>query len=80
MSAAASAKQESFVMSTSHTAQSGRRQRPDRQINFTHIQYMLVVVHLRSIWAVCLKAPRNAQGRGADGPILTVPSGDMAQT
>ena len=51
MSAAASAKHENFVMSTSHTARAGRRQTARPTL-------LMYVVHLG-----CLKAPRKAAGQ-----------------
>ena len=64
MSAAASAKHENFIMSTSHTARSGRRLQTARSILLMH------VVHLGR-----LKAPRKAAGQMN---LLTVPSRDGA--
>ena len=64
MSAEASAKHENFVMITSYTSRSGRRQRPDRQIDFTHA---------RGPSGPTLKAPRKAAGQM---DLLTVPSAD----
>ena len=61
MSAAASAKHENFVMSTSHTSQSGRRQTARSTV-------LMEVVHLGR-----LKAPRKAAGQM---DLLTVPSAD----
>ena len=61
MSAAASAKHENFVMSTSYTARSGRRQT-------TRSTLLMYVVHLGR-----LKAPRKAAGQM---DLLTVPSAD----
>ena len=61
MSAAASAKHENFVMSTSHTARAGRRQT-------TRSTLLMYVVHLGR-----LKAPRKAAGQM---DLLTVPSAD----
>ena len=63
MSAAASAKHENFVMSTSYTARSGRRQTARSTL-------LMYVVHLGR-----LKAPRKAAGQM---DLLTVPSGDGA--
>ena len=63
MSAAASAKHENFVMSTSYTARSGRRQ----TARSTLLMYMYVV-HLGR-----LKDPRKAAGQM---DLLTVPSAD----
>ena len=63
MSAAASAKHENFVMSTSYTARSGRRQTARSTL-------LMYVVHLDR-----LKAPRKAAGQM---DLLTVPSGDGA--
>ena len=63
MSAAASAKHENFVMSTSHTARAGRRQTARSTL-------LMYVVHLDR-----LKAPRKAAGQM---DLLTVPSGDGA--
>ena len=63
MSAAASAKHENFVMSTSHTARAGRRQT-------TRSTLLTYVVNLGR-----LKAPRKAAGQM---DLLTVPSGDGA--
>jgi hypothetical protein len=61
--AAASAKHKSFVMSASHTSQSGRRQTaPDR------LYLRMYVVHLGRI-----TAPRKAEGQM---DLLTVPSTD----
>ena len=51
MSAAASAKHENFVMSTSYTARAGRRQT-------TRSTLLMYVVHLGR-----LKAPRKAAGQ-----------------
>ena len=62
MSAAASAKHENFVMSTSYTARSGRRQTARSTYS------LLYVVHLGR-----LKAPRKAAGQM---DLLTVPSAD----
>ena len=59
MSAAASAKHENFVMSTSHTARAGRRQA-------ARLTLLMYVVHLGR-----LKAPRKAAGQM---DLLTVPS------
>ena len=61
MSAAASAKHENFVMSTSHTARAGRRQTARSTL-------LMYVVHLAR-----LKAPRKAAGQM---DLLTVPSAD----
>ena len=61
MSAAASAKHENFVMSTSHTARAGRRQTARSTL-------LMYVVHL-----VRLKAPCKAAGQI---DLLTVPSAD----
>ena len=61
MSAAASAKHENFVMSTSYTARSGRRQTARSTL-------LMYVVHLGR-----LKAPRKAAGQM---DLLTVPSAD----
>jgi len=61
MSAAASAKHENFVMSTSYTARAGRRQT-------TRSTLLMYVVHLGR-----LKAPRKAAGQM---DLLTVPSAD----
>ena len=66
MSAAASAKHENFVMSTSYTARSGRRQSPDRVTARSTL--LMYVVHLGR-----LKAPRKAAGQM---DLLTVPSAD----
>ena len=63
MSAAASAKHENFVMSTSHTARAGRRQTARSTL-------LMYVVHLGR-----LKAPRKAAGQM---DLLTVPSRDDA--
>ena len=63
MSAAASAKHENFVMSTSYTARSGRRQTARSTL-------LMYVVHLGR-----LKAPRKAAGQM---DLLTVPSRDGA--
>ena len=63
MSAAASAKHENFVMSTSYTARSGRRQTARSTL-------LMYVVHLGR-----LKAPRKAAGQM---DLLTVPSGHGA--
>ena len=61
MSAAASAKHENFVMNTSYTARSGRRQTARSTL-------LMYVVHLGR-----LKAPRKAAGQM---DLLTVPSAD----
>ena len=61
MSAAASAKHENFVMSTSHTARAGRRQTARSTL-------LMYVVHLGR-----LKAPRKAAGQM---DLLTIPSAD----
>ena len=63
MSAAASAKHENFVMITSYTARSGRRQTARSTL-------LMYVVHLGR-----LKAPRKAAGQM---DLLTVPSRDGA--
>ena len=68
MSAAASAKHENLVMSTSHTSQSGRRQ--DRQCARSTL--LMYVVHLGR-----LKAPRKAAGQM---DLLTVPSVDSVDS
>ena len=65
MSAAASAKHENFVMSTSYTARSGRRQTARSTL-------LMYVVHLGR-----LKAPRKAAGQM---DLLTVPSAEMELT
>ena len=59
--AVASAKHENFVMSTSYTARSGRRQTARSTL-------LMYVVHLGR-----LKAPRKAAGQV---DLLTVPSAD----
>ena len=63
MSAAASAKHENFVMSTSYAARAGRRQTARSTL-------LMYVVHLGR-----LKAPRKAAGQM---DLLAVPSGDGA--
>ena len=70
MSAAASAKHENFVMSTSHTARAaaGRRQTA---------RSTLLITHVRGPSGSRLKAPREAAGQM---DLLTVPSHDGAQT
>ena len=65
MSAAASAKHENFVMSTSYTARAGRRQT-------TRSTLLMYVVHLGR-----LKAPRKAAGQM---DLLTVPSVDSVDS
>ena len=64
MSAAASAKHENFVMSTSHTARAGRRQTARSTL-------LMYLVHLGR-----LKAPRKAAGHTGQMDLLTVPSAD----